>query len=407
MADNRKRRLSARAARVIACVATAIAMFAAPAAMASMNVIDVSGWQSSDVTRVVDADAAVVKITEGTGYVNPHWRSQIDWARGTGKACGGYHYADGGSAVAEADRFVSVFGSYVGQCVLALDWESGGNAAWGNGAWAQTFVQRVYDRTKVWPIVYVQASAVNQITAYTRQHCMLWKAQYASMNATGWQSTPWNAGSHGEGMVQYSSTGYLNGVGPLDLNLFFGERDAWQKIAVGDRGKTKTEIRKDPATPKVDTAPDYEAMATKVIRGDYGNGDARRSALGANYAKVMEVVNRRLGTASASPVTPVAAAGGGISAVVRSGDTMSAIAARYGRYPVTAWHVPSGNINLIYPGQTVTYGGGAAATTAPTGGHVVRAGESLWSIYGASWQAAAQRNGLTAPYIIHPGQRLV
>ena len=65
---------------------------------------------------------------------------------------------------------------------------------------------------------------------------MLWKAQYASMNATGWQSTPWNAGSKGEGMVQYASTGYLNGVGPLDLNLFFGERDAWQKIANGDRG---------------------------------------------------------------------------------------------------------------------------------------------------------------------------
>ncbi|MBW3095564.1 LysM peptidoglycan-binding domain-containing protein [Bifidobacterium sp. 64T4] len=383
-------------------------MLAAPAAMASMNVIDVSGWQSSDVTRVVDADAAVVKITEGTGYTNPYWKTQIDWARSTGKACGGYHYADGGSAVAEADRFVSVFGSYVGQCVLALDWEGGGNAAWGNGAWAQTFVQRVYDRTKVWPIVYVQASAVNQITAYTRKHCMLWKAQYASMNATGWQSLPWNAGSHGEGMVQYSSTGYLNGVGPLDLNLFFGEREAWQKIAVGDRGKTKTEIRKDPVTPKVDTAPDYEAMATKVIRGDYGNGEARRTALGANYTRVMEAVNRRLGLGSAGTASTATATGGGVSAVVRSGDTMSAIAARYNRHPVTAWRVPSGNINLIYPGQTVTYGG-TAATTAPaaTGGHVVRAGESLWSIYGTGWQAAAQRNGLRSPYTIYPGQRLI
>lgn len=103
----------------------------------------------------------------------------------------------------------------MGQCVLALDWESGGNSAWGNGDWVRQWVNLVYRRTKVWPIVYVQDSAVGQITSDVRAHCMLWKAQYASMNATGWQSTPWNAGGKGEGMVQYSSTGYLNGVGPL------------------------------------------------------------------------------------------------------------------------------------------------------------------------------------------------
>ena len=71
------------------------------------------------------------------------------------------------------------------------------------------------------------------------------------------------AGSKGEGMVQYASTGYLNGVGPLDLNLFFGERDAWQKIANGDRGKTKTEVRHDPVKPQVTTTPDYNDMADR------------------------------------------------------------------------------------------------------------------------------------------------
>ena len=251
----------------------ALCMIIAPIASANMNVIDVSGWQSADVTRVVDADAAVVKVTEGGGYVNPSWRSQIDWARQTGKACGGYHYADGGNVTAEVNHYLNQFNGYVGQCVLALDWESYGNHAWGNGDWVRQWVDQVYSRTKVWPIVYVQDSAVYQIPSDVRSHCMLWKAQYASMNATGWQSTPWNAGSKGEGMVQYASTGYLNGVGPLDLNLFFGERDAWQKIAAGDRGKTKTEVRHDPVKPQVTTTPDYNDMATKVIRGVYGNGN--------------------------------------------------------------------------------------------------------------------------------------
>lgn len=35
----------------------ALCMIIAPIASANMNVIDVSGWQSADVTRVVDADA--------------------------------------------------------------------------------------------------------------------------------------------------------------------------------------------------------------------------------------------------------------------------------------------------------------------------------------------------------------
>ena len=39
---------------------------------------------------------------------------------------------------------------------------------------------------------------------------------------------------------------------------------------------------------------DLEALATAVIRGDYGNGEARKRALGANYAAVQAVVNRRL-----------------------------------------------------------------------------------------------------------------
>ena len=88
---------------------------------------------------------------------------------------------------------------------------------------------------------------------------------------------------------------------------------------------------------------------------------------------------------------------------------MSAIASRTGRTPASAWSVPSGNINRIYPGNRVCYGGSTASSVGVhvTGtSHVVTAGESLWKIYGAGWANAAARNGLRAPYTIYPGQVL-
>lgn len=398
------KRLRRHIGKPLTALAAVLCVAVAPVASANMNVIDVSGWQSADVTRVVDADAAIVKITEGGGYVNPSWRSQTDWARQTGKACGGYHYADGGNVTAEVNHYLNQFNGYVGQCVLALDWESNGNAAWGNGDWVRQWVNQVYLRTKVWPIVYVQDSAVYQIPSDVRAHCMLWKAQYASMNATGWQSTPWNAGSKGEGMVQYASTGYLNGVGPLDLNLFFGERDAWQKIANGDRGKTHAEVRHDPVRPQVTATPDYNDMATKVIRGVYGNGNERRQALGGAYDTVMAIVNQRLG---GSTGTSAAVNCGSVCVTVRSGDTLSTIAARNGGSWNQYTGYRSGNPNVIYAGETVCRRTGTG-TVATGGRYVVRSGDTLGGIaayYRVNmYSIHGYRSG--NPALIYPGETL-
>lgn len=399
------KRLRRHVGKPLTALAAVLCVAVAPVASANMNVIDVSGWQSADVTRVVDADAAIVKITEGGGYVNPAWRSQTDWARQTGKACGGYHYADGGNVTAEVNHYLNQFNGYVGQCVLALDWESNGNAAWGNGDWVRQWVNQVYSRTKVWPIVYVQDSAVYQIPSDVRAHCMLWKAQYASMNATGWQSTPWNAGSKGEGMVQYASTGYLNGVGPLDLNLFFGERDAWQKIAAGDRGKTHAEVRHDPVRPQVTATPDYNDMATKVIRGVYGNGNERRQALGGAYDTVMAIVNQRLG-GSAGTVSNTSNCGS-VCVTVRYGDTLSTIAASNGGSWNQYTGYRSGNPNVIYAGEIVCRRTGTG-TVATGGRYVVRSGDTLGGIaayYGVNmYSIHGYRSG--NPALIYPGETL-
>lgn len=145
---------------------------------------------------------------------------------------------------------------------------------------------------------------------------------------------------------------------------------------------------------------DYEALATATIRGDYGNGEARKARLGANYGPVMRIVNQRLnGSTAYAPTTSTRS----VSVTVRSGDTISGIATRTGLWPLSAWSVPSGNI-VTYRGTATTASGSVA-----TGGrvHVVKSGETLSGIFGATgWQRVTQLNNLANPNLIYPGQRL-
>lgn len=270
-------------------------------AMADMVGIDVSGWQDANVTCTASYDFAVVKVSQGVGFENSSWRTQAKCVTDRGKSLGLYHYAGGNNAEAEADYFVGRARDYIGRAVLVLDWESYQNAQWGNSDWVRRFVQRVHTLTGVWPMVYTSAGYLNQLPSDVRANCGLWVAQYASNAPTGYQSRPWNYAVYGEAMRQYTSNGWVNGYnGPLDLNYFRGDASQWQAYA-NPAGAAK------PATPPQTEKPptqtiDLQALATATIRGDYGNGQQRRDALGANYDKVMAIVNQRLaGTATVAP----------------------------------------------------------------------------------------------------------
>lgn len=103
---------------------------------------------------------------------------------------------------------------------------------------------------------------------------------------------------------------------------------------------------------------------------------------------------------------------------VKSGDTLSAIASRYGM-TVNALVTLNGikNANLIYPGQSLRVadsGQGStvsqkATTTTPTSTYTVRYGDTLSAIasrYGTSTSALASLNGISNPNWIYPGQTI-
>ncbi|MCS6844486.1 MAG: LysM peptidoglycan-binding domain-containing protein [Caldilineales bacterium] len=100
--------------------------------------------------------------------------------------------------------------------------------------------------------------------------------------------------------------------------------------------------------------------------------------------------------------------------VVQAGETLSGIAARYG-VSVQALMQANGiaNPSLIYVGQRLTIpgrGGSAASNPGGSAVHVVKPGETLGAIaarYGVSVQALAQANGIANPSLIRSGQRLV
>lgn len=116
----------------------------------------------------------------------------------------------------------------------------------------------------------------------------------------------------------------------------------------------------------------------------------------------------------------------GGSYTVTAGDTLGAIAVRFGTTVsaiATANNIS--NPNLIYPGQKLLIsgasGGSAPAAPAPApaaappassqnGNYTVQAGDTLGAIaarFGVSYQAIAQASGIANPNIISVGQQLV
>lgn len=229
----------------------------------SLQGIDIASYQTGIDLSVVPCDFVIVKATEGVNYTNPDFSRAYTQAKEQNKLVGIYHYANGAGATAEADYYLSVVGDRVGDAILVLDWEQGGNSAFGNVSYAKQWLDHVYSKTKVRPLIYMSKSVTYGYdwSAVAPNHG-LWVAQYADTNPTNYQNNPWTD-TNGYGawsspvIFQYTSTGRLSGwSGNLDLNLAYMDATAWSKYAQGDNYVA-------PETPDTPTANEDEIR--KVI----------------------------------------------------------------------------------------------------------------------------------------------
>lgn len=395
----------------------------------ALNGIDISNWQRGINLKAVPADFVIAKATQGTSYVSPDCARQVEQAAAAGKCVGTYHYISGAGANAEADFYINNISNWVGKYMLCLDWEAKQNSQWGNEAYLEQVVKRVIQRTGIPPVIYVQQSRMAQVKPVAqRNNCGLWIAQYPNNNPTGYQSSPWNEGAYTCAIRQYSSTGRLSGYsGNLDLNKFYGDRNAWNAYCNPDGGHAvsptptptpagestldlavdvmqdvygKGEERKKALGSRYDEVQNFinhihsasvDTLVSEVWSGKYGDGEVRKIVLGSRYDEVQGKID---GSASSATVY-----------IVKSGDTLSGIASKYGTtYQTLASINGISDPDKIYPGQKIKISGGGGATY-----YTVKSGDTLSGIaakYGTTYQKLAKMNGISNPNKIYAGQKI-
>lgn len=136
------------------------------------------------------------------------------------------------------------------------------------------------------------------------------------------------------------------------IDKYKGEYDMWQNSSTGKIAGISSDVDTDylyrdlisqigDITP---TNPDDRILrlANEVISGKYGNGEARKQALGSDYAAVQAKVNELMAQRNE------------ITYIVKKGDTLSAIAKKYGTtVSKIAKKNSIKNVNKIYVGQVL------------------------------------------------------
>lgn len=271
----------------------------------SMKFIDISNWQAGlNVASVVKnggLGAVIVKATEGVGFVDKSCDGFVQQCISNGIRFGFYHFARNNDAAAEAEFFRKNTRGYEGKGIPVLDWEDGQSIAWVN-----KFVERYHELTGVWPWVYGNAWRFNQGTVNT--NCGRWVAGYPSNGITDINYGLNNDCAYkvNNGLVcawQFSSSVRISGYsGNLDGDVFYGDAAAWDKYAGGSPASGGS--GGSTTTPSGSVL----SLAVGVMQGKYGNGTARKQALGSRYDEVQDFINH-ISTASAQTLAQEVLAG--------------------------------------------------------------------------------------------------
>lgn len=360
----------------------------------SMNGIDVSGWQKGINLKEVPADFVIVKATQGTTYVNPDCDRAYQQAKEAGRLLGVYHYFSGGDPVAEAEFFVKNVKGYIGEAILVLDWEGEQNEKFSQGpAVAKPFLDKVKELTGARPLIYMSKSVcrAHDWSAIASEYA-LWVAQYADNNTTGYQSKSWTD-NKGYGawnspvIFQYSSSGRLEGYsGNLDINIAYMDATAWKAYAKGSKSSpTPAPVPAQPVQqPNTPTGSTLD-LVYEVMTQKYGDGEARKAALGTRYNEVQDMINHIENS----------------SVATLAEETKNE---KYGNNPVrkTVLGKKYSAVQDIINGKTSGSGSGTVYYT-------VKSGDTLSGIaakYGTTYQKIASLSGISNPNKIYAGQRI-
>lgn len=246
------------------------------AAPAHAHGIDISSHQGGLNIAAIWADFVIVKVTEGTGYENPFWRSQAEATLAAGKRLGLYHFANDEDAGEQARYFLDRAKAHAGRATFWLDWEADA-VGLGPGP-ALAFLNQVAAETGTTPGFYTYQNVLNSYDwSAVAARYPLWVAggpEYSDYGrAYSDPSVPsvpyWGSGAL---IHQYTEDGRLPGYsGTLDLNRL-RDRSAWDAM----RGGGSTGFRSAPAAAAPSVSPytgkknKSDGQAELVCNGNFG-----------------------------------------------------------------------------------------------------------------------------------------
>lgn len=359
----------------------------------TLNGIDVSSNQPAGISSMVANDFVIVKASGNPpgfawDYINPYHIQQVNEALARHGRAGLYHFTYGTDATSEADLFLRVAEPYIGRVVLVIDYEGDGALSRGR-EWLRTFIRRIKDRVGINPVVYASSSVIDSQNLgglCAEENCALWCANYYKGYEViyGYDTSGCVIGYDGSALWQFTSTGRLDGFdGNLDLNVFFGDSDAWHSYATG--GGNVTAPSNQAATKDIDT------LAKEVMSGKWGNDDARiqsLSAAGYDPAAVQARVNEMCDASSGKSIDEIAQEV--IDGMWGNGSE------RRGRLESAGYDPDAVQSRVNEMCQRKI--------------HVVQSGETLSGIaaqYGTTYQRIADVNHIENPNVIYVGQKLV
>ena len=338
------------------------------------NVIDVSHHQGTidwEMVKASGVEGAIIRTSDSTGTMDKQFDRNVSECTRLGIPFGLYIYSrakDSSKLQSEIDLILSKANACDKSALLYplyIDLEQSGCESFANTA-ANEFKRQV-EAAGYYAGVYANKNWFDNYVGDTG-NMTRWAARYNS-----------TLGMDEIDMWQYTSGGSVSGISgnvdmnhcyrdfPSEISAFYGNSDAVTPsnnsqvtpsgttldlvVAVmngqygdGDARKAALGTRYQEVMDMINhiAFADANTLAEEVKAGKYGNGDVRKAALGSRYEEVRTIVNKSYNKSSA------------VYYNVQIKDNLSKIAAKYNTTVAKLVELNNlSNPNLIYPGQRI------------------------------------------------------